>query len=174
MTVWETLYWSIRTTSLSYYMCSVAQSYSMFCDPLDCSPLGSSVHGILQARILKRAVTSSSRGASWHRDWTCISAFPALAGRFFTNVPPWKPKLLHKEHKCTSQTQSDWLFWFTQDQNISRMLSFKWWTLHLPDNQINGDGWSPYTLFMIQDRMKTICFQMPAPPHSLPPTQDGI
>ena len=34
-------------------------------------------------------------------------ASPVLTGRFFTNVPPWKPKLLHKEHKCTSQAQGD-------------------------------------------------------------------
>lgn len=30
--------------------------------------------------------------------------------------------------------------------------------------QVNGGGWSPYTIFMTQDRMKTMCFQMP-PPH---------
>ena len=31
----------------------VAQSYPTLCDPVDCSPPGSSVHGILQARILE-------------------------------------------------------------------------------------------------------------------------
>ena len=34
-------------------MCLVAQSCPTFCDPMDCSPLGSSVRGILQARILE-------------------------------------------------------------------------------------------------------------------------
>ena len=39
---------------------------------MDCSPPGSSVHGISQARILEWVATSHSRGSSWPRDWTCI------------------------------------------------------------------------------------------------------
>ena len=42
------------------------------CDPMDCSPPGSSVHGILQARILEWVAISSSRGSSLPRDWTCV------------------------------------------------------------------------------------------------------
>ena len=38
------------------------------CYPMDCSPPGSSVHGILQARILEWVAISSSRGSSWPRD----------------------------------------------------------------------------------------------------------
>ena len=49
------------------------------CDPMDCSLPGSSVHGILQARILEWAAISFSRGASWLRDWTLVSF---IAGRF--------------------------------------------------------------------------------------------
>ena len=49
------------------------QSPSTVCDPMDFSPLGSSVHGILQARILEWAAISSSRGSSQTRDWTHIS-----------------------------------------------------------------------------------------------------
>ena len=45
-------------------VCSVAQSCLTLCDPMDCSPLGSSVHGILQARILEWVAISSSRGSS--------------------------------------------------------------------------------------------------------------
>ena len=44
-----------------------------FCDPMDCSPPSSSVHGIFQARMLVRVAISYSRGSSWPRDWTCIS-----------------------------------------------------------------------------------------------------
>ena len=43
---------------------SVTQSCATLCDPVDCSPLGSSVHGISQARILEWVVVSSSRGSS--------------------------------------------------------------------------------------------------------------
>ena len=36
----------------------------LLCDPMDCSPPGSSVHGILQARVLERVAISSSKGSS--------------------------------------------------------------------------------------------------------------
>ena len=51
----------------------VAQSCLTLCDHMDCSPPGSSVQGILQARILGWAAISSSRGSSQPRDRTCIS-----------------------------------------------------------------------------------------------------
>ena len=44
-----------------------------FCDPMDCSPLGSSVRRIFSARILERIAISSSKEFSWPRDQTCIS-----------------------------------------------------------------------------------------------------
>ena len=49
-----------------------------------CSPPGSSVHGILQARIVEWVATPSSRGSSWPRDLACISC---IAGRFLTAKP---------------------------------------------------------------------------------------
>ena len=51
------------------------------CDPMDCSPSGSSVHRISQARILERVAISFSRGLSLSRDQTWVSY---IAGRFFT------------------------------------------------------------------------------------------
>ena len=51
-------------TELAPTVSSVAQSYLTFCDPMDCSLPGSSVHGILQARILEWVAMSSSRGSS--------------------------------------------------------------------------------------------------------------
>ena len=45
----------------------------LFCDPMDYSPPGSSVHGILQARILEWVAMASSGGSSPPRDGTCIS-----------------------------------------------------------------------------------------------------
>ena len=50
-----------------------AQSCPTLCDPIDCSPPGSSVHGTLQARILEWIATPSSRGPSRPKDRTCIS-----------------------------------------------------------------------------------------------------
>ena len=58
---------------------------------MDYSPLGFSVHGILQARILEWAVLPSSRGSSQPRDQTSVSYIqPALAGRFFTTSAMWE------------------------------------------------------------------------------------
>ena len=64
--------------------CVYAQSCPTLCDPADCSPPGSSIHGIFQARILELVVISSSRGSSWPRDWTHVSYISHIAGRFFT------------------------------------------------------------------------------------------
>ena len=49
----------------------VAQSCPTLCNPRDCSPPGSSVHGILQARILEWVAIPFSRRSSWPRNWTC-------------------------------------------------------------------------------------------------------
>ena len=49
-------------------MCVCAQSYLTLCDTMDCSLPGSSVHGILQARILEWVAISFSRGSSQPRD----------------------------------------------------------------------------------------------------------
>ena len=54
-------------------MCLVAQLYPTLCDTMHCSPPGSSVHGILQARILEWVAISSSRRSSWPSNWTQIS-----------------------------------------------------------------------------------------------------
>ena len=58
-----------------------AQSFPTLCDPVDCSPPGSSVHGIFQARILAWVAISFSRGSSRPGDWTRVSC---IAGRLFT------------------------------------------------------------------------------------------
>ena len=55
------------------YTCSVAQLCLTPCDPVDYSLPGSSVHGILQARILKWVAISFSRGSSWPRDQSSVS-----------------------------------------------------------------------------------------------------
>ena len=49
------------------------QSCPTLCDLVDCRPPGSSVHGILQARILEWVAMPSSRGLSWPRDQICVS-----------------------------------------------------------------------------------------------------
>ena len=53
-----------------------AQSCPTLCDLIDCNPLGSSVHGILQARILERFAIPISRGSSRPRGQTLPSEPP--------------------------------------------------------------------------------------------------
>ena len=66
----------------------VTQSCLTLCDSMDCNLLGSSVHGILPAKILDRVAISFSEGSSQPKDRTCVSC---LEGRFFTAEPTGKP-----------------------------------------------------------------------------------
>ena len=65
-----------------------AQSCLMLCDPRDCSPPGSSAHGILQARTLEW-LPFPPPGDLPNPGMKPMS--PALAGEFFTTEPPGKP-----------------------------------------------------------------------------------
>ena len=73
--------------------CLVAKSCPTFCPSMDCSLLGSSVHGLFQARILDWVAMPSSRGASQLRDQTHVFC---IAGRFFTTKLPSRQKFVLK------------------------------------------------------------------------------
>ena len=66
----------------------VTQSCPTLCDPIDCSPPGSSVHGISQASMLKWVASPFSRRSSQCRGQTQVSC---TAGGFFTSESPGKP-----------------------------------------------------------------------------------
>ena len=85
------------TCHMQYSICICAQSYPPLCDPMDCGPPGSSVRGILQARILEWVAMPSSRGSSQPRDQIQSLVSPALAGRFFTTTAPWEV-LMCRDH----------------------------------------------------------------------------
>ena len=72
-------------------LCSVAQSCPTLCDPLDCSPPGSSVCGISQARIQEWLPFPPPGDLP---DPGTEPASPALAGRFFSTAPPGKPQVI--------------------------------------------------------------------------------
>ena len=71
------LFSAIFKASLS----EVAHSCPTLCDCVDCSLPGSSIHGILQARILEWVAISFSRGSSWPRDQSQVSC---IGGRCFS------------------------------------------------------------------------------------------
>ena len=66
------------------------------CDPIDCSPPGSSVHGILQARTLEWVAMPSSRGSSRPRDRTRVS-YVSCTGRWvlYHECPLGRRPILH-------------------------------------------------------------------------------
>ena len=62
-----------RKHLIFYHACVISHfSHVWLCNPMNCKPPGSSVHGILQARILEWVAMPSSRGSSWPRDRTHI------------------------------------------------------------------------------------------------------
>ena len=85
----------LKWDSIPLYVCVRAQSCLTLCDPMDYSPPGSSVHGILQARTLEWIAVSSSSGSSQPRDQGCILCVPCIASGFFPTEPPGKPIALY-------------------------------------------------------------------------------
>ena len=72
---------------LNAFACMHTQSLHLcltLWDPMDCSPPGSSVHGIFLGRILEWVAMPSSKESSQPRDQTHISCISYIAGRFFT------------------------------------------------------------------------------------------
>ena len=64
--------WMLLCVEWSWYCYCLATQSCLFCDPIDYSPPGSSVHVISQARVLEWVANSFSRGASQPRDRTCF------------------------------------------------------------------------------------------------------
>ena len=77
------------------HMLTHAQSCLTLCNPMDCSPPGSSVHRILQARIVEWIAIPFSRGSCLPKDRTRVSCISSIAGRFFTAEPLRKPSHSH-------------------------------------------------------------------------------
>ena len=75
--------------TLHTVVCLDAQSCPTLCDPMDCSPPGSSVHGESPGKNMEWVATPSSRGSCQPRERTQVSC---IAGRFFTSETPGKLK----------------------------------------------------------------------------------
>ena len=75
--------------------CVFAQSYPTLCNPMDCSPPDFSVHGIFQARLLEWLSFPTPEDLLNPGIEPMLSAFPALAGGFFTTAQPENPKVLN-------------------------------------------------------------------------------
>ena len=84
--------------------------------PLHCILLSSSVHGILQARILEWVAISFSKGSFWPRDQTCVSCI--IRWILYPLAPSGKPhqpsRIIQLPKRINSQQQGNILFIFSQ------------------------------------------------------------
>ena len=102
------------------------QSYPTLCDPMDCNPPGSSVHGISQARILEWFAISSSRGSSQLRDLPGISYVSCIGG-FFTISTTWEAhnEVMSRKTHCKLKT-------LKVENTLRTSLVVQWLGIQLP------------------------------------------
>jgi len=137
----------IRKSSKFYGCYLVTESCPTLCNPMNCSPPGSSFHGISQARILEWVAISFSKGSSQPRDQTRVSCVSYIAGRCFTAEPSgliknskrfcqirfdeliqkyvWKNKSKWKPRNFWRRNLRSRSYWY---QDNSKAIAFKtWW-----------------------------------------------
>ena len=97
-------------SSLSFCALSL-QSYPTLCNPVDCSPLGSSVHGILQARILEWVAKPSPRGLSQpgvETEYAALQADSLLLNQWAS--PPFHSRCSHFQfRRCNRHGFDPWV-----------------------------------------------------------------
>ena len=98
-------------------------------DPVECSLPGSSVHGLLQARMLNWIAISFSMESSQPRDRTWVSC---ITGRFFSTEPPGKP------HQCGKGREGE--MWSGRDQYTKKRKG-----LHRQRCSLGSEEFEPYT-----------------------------
>ena len=83
---------------------------------MDCSPPGSCVHGILQARILEWVAISFSRGSPQPKDRTLVFYF-CIAGRFFTHWVTWEALMLIMMYQYLFKNCDKYTIWMKDVNN---------------------------------------------------------
>ena len=157
--------------------CLVTQSCPPLCDPVDCSPPDSSVHGILQARILKWVAMPSSRGPSQPRDLPNPGS-PALQADSLPVSHQGSPLKDPKPSKLDSLWtallfHASEVVWLSGSRK-SRMLrqterTFLYWQLLLPKCSLSS--WTAPPPFSFPPQ--TLCSNFP-PPSPLLPTHPPL
>ena len=109
---------NITLAKVSVQWCSVTHSCFRYWNPMNCNPPGSSVHAILQARILEWVATASSRISSPLRNWTWVSCISCFGRRILYHWATWKGP------SKTSGIVSNWAG-------------------NLPDPQVKSPSWIP-------------------------------
>ena len=85
---------NIRSIFILEKACMYAQSCPSLCDLMDCSLLGSAVHGIFQARTVEWVANSSSRGSLWPRDQTRVSCVSYISRQILYHCTTWEALIL--------------------------------------------------------------------------------
>ena len=106
----------LDNAAVSWLLTVVWSLSPTLCDPMDCSLPGSSVHGILQARILEWVAISFSRGFSWSNVWTCISCIGRRILYHWATKEAWLLPILssssyHSSGSKAEQVPSPWFMW---------------------------------------------------------------
>ena len=83
------------SVDISYTEWVSAQSCLTLCDPMDCSPPGSSVHGIFQARILEWVAVSYARGSFRPKDQSHVSCTPFIGRWILYHCAIWEVHLMY-------------------------------------------------------------------------------
>ena len=94
---------------LGYFtcVCMYAQLYLPLCDPMDCNPPGSSVHGIFQAKLLEWISISCFRGSSQPTDRTHVSCISCTGRQILYHCATWEaPIYIHDHQIVTGSSQS--------------------------------------------------------------------
>ena len=97
----------------------VAQSCLTLCNSMDCNSSGSSVHGILQARILVWVAISFFRGLPDPGIEPMSLMYPVLAGGFFITSTTWKAQSINRRPKLVNKWEENIHFLFTNLTNNS-------------------------------------------------------
>ena len=129
--------WRSKCCKWSEVKVLVTQLCPTLCDPMDCSLPGSSVHGILQVRILEWVAIPFSRGSSRPRDQTWVSC---IAGRFFTIWAPKCCKHLNKYNIFVHTQLAGRYIPFLPDNFLSPLCVFHLNTIHF----LQKNKWYPF------------------------------
>ena len=89
-----------------YMHAKLLQLCPTLCDTMDCSQPGSSVHGILQTRILEWVAMSSSRGSSPLRDRTRVSYMSCIGRQFLYHYCHLGSPCIHIHTQTHTQRQN--------------------------------------------------------------------
>ena len=88
------------------FVCALSRSVvSSSLPSMDCSPPGSSVHGVSQARILEWVAIPFSTGSSWTRDRTHVSCVSCIAGTCFST---WEDQVEMKLNRMVTPKRTPW------------------------------------------------------------------